>query len=165
MTRLSITRYLSGAPLPVNTPGIKLNNDGLPSRFYFFHPLIRKGEHSDLKIIFTLLNLTRGVILEPLNNFETITDSWEGNLPINWYTFQSAVKSTLGYKRQKYKFTGLHTSTKSGPNGQAMAFAFHDYLFLPDDLKKSLVDLGGPEFANILSLIEKPFNGVPVYQH
>jgi len=74
LARLSITRYLSGEPLPKNTPGIALSHDGLPKNLFFLHPVIRARELDDLKIVFTMLNLSRGVVLEPVNDFKSISD-------------------------------------------------------------------------------------------
>jgi hypothetical protein len=165
LVRLSVTRYLSGEPLPKETPKIKLSKDGLPNVIYFLHPIIREKKIDDLRIIFTMLNLTRGVILEPVNNFDSITNTWEGKLPINWYTFRSAIKYHLNIRRSKYTFEATHTSTKTGPNGQAMLFSIHDLLALPESLKNSLVALGGNKILDIFTKLNEPIKDVPTYQH
>lgn len=75
LVRLSITRYLSGEPLPKKTPQIKLNKFGLPQIMSDFHQLIKDGNTDDLKIIFTMLNLTRSVILSPQIDYTSITNT------------------------------------------------------------------------------------------
>lgn len=75
LVRLSITRYLSGEPLPKDTPKIKLNRYGLPQIMSDFHQLIKDGDTNDLKIVFTMLNLTRGVVLDPLVDYSSITNT------------------------------------------------------------------------------------------
>lgn len=112
-----------------------------------------------------MLNLTRGVILEPNNDFQSITDSWKGNLPNKWDTFKTAVKKTLGYKRSRYLLKSYHTSTKSGPNGQAMLFSIHDFLAIPEELKTHLVMLGGKKIEDTFAKLVKIWDGIPAYQH
>jgi len=165
LLRLSITRYLSGEPLGAETLNVKLNQDGLASCIYFLHPTIKKGEREDLRIIFTMMNLTRGVILEPVDDFKSIIDPWGGNHPNKWEVFSIAVKRTLGLRRFKAQFQALHTSTKSGPNGQAMLFSIQDYLGLPSDLKDHIKVLGGPEIEKIFALLDKDWSGTPLTHH
>lgn len=165
LVRLSITRYLSGEPLPKDTPKIKLNKYGLPQIMSDFHPLIKDGDTNDLKIVFTMLNLTRGVVLDPLVDYSSITNTWEGNLPKFWHTFESAVMRSIKLKRTKYTFDSMHNSTKSGPNGQAMLFAIHDLISLPSELRTQIEDLGGQYIKNIFAKLFKTWNGIPAYQH
>lgn len=164
LLRLSVTRYLSNEPLPKRTPGINLSTDGLPVAVHFLHPTIRMKSIDDLRIIFTMLNLSRGVVLEPENNFKTIVDPWEGTLPTSWKAFQPAIKRSLGYRRARYNFDSLHTSTKSGPNGQAMLTSYQDYLSLPEPLVNALVELGGPKIQDIFTRIFEPINGITSFQ-
>jgi len=165
LVRLSVTRYLSGEPLPIETPNIKLTSEGLPLILLPFHGAIRVKEIDDLRIIFTMLNLTRGVILDPIEDFKSITDTWKGSLPITWDTFKTAIKKTIGFKRARYSFGRLHTSTKSGPNGQAMLFSTKDYQVLPDELKNSLRKLGGPPVQNIFDCLDKDWDGISTLSH
>ena len=165
LVRLAVTRFLSGEPLPKNTPGINLTKDGLPTFIYYLHLKLRLRDRDDLKIIFTMLNLTRGVVLKPVDDFKTITDSWKGCNPPKWASLQSAVKRSLGYRRSRYNFESLHTSTKSGPNGQAMLSSFLDYLVLPDELKEQICKLGGQKIKRIFSLITQTTDSIPTYQH
>lgn len=165
LVRLSITRYLSGKPLPKKTPKIKLNKVGLPQFINYLHRFIIDGEIDNLRIVFTMLNLTRSVILSPKIDYNSITDSWKGNLPILWHTFATAVKRSIGFKSTKYSLDSLHISTKSGPNGQAMLFAVHDLLTFPSELKTQIEELGGPYIADIFAKLLKTWDGVPAYQH
>lgn len=74
LIRLAITRYLSGEPLPKDTPKISLSDDGLPKAIHFLHPRIRSKNVEDLKIIFTMLNISRGIVLAPVDDFKSIVD-------------------------------------------------------------------------------------------
>jgi hypothetical protein len=157
---------MSGTPFTkVDKPNIKLQNDGLPYFTYYLNGKIRKGDRDDLRIIFTMLNLTRGIILDPINDFKTITDPWKGDLPKSWKAFRTAVKKSLNIKRMKYHFSSLHTSTKSGPNGQAMMHSIHDLLSLTDEQSSLIKELGGERITSIFDSLYRPHNAVPTYQH
>lgn len=112
-----------------------------------------------------MLNLTRGVVLDPIKDTKTITDAWEGQLPNKWNAFRSAVKYSLGLKRSKYTYGGMHTTTKSGPIGQSILTATLDFPNLPLSLKSDLAELGGPEFKSIIDGLDQDVDGRPVYQH
>jgi hypothetical protein len=105
------------------------------------------------------------VILPPENNFKTINNAWMGNLPISWQTHLPAVISSLNIFRKKYKFDKLHTSTKSGPNGQAMLTSFHDYLYLTDSQKENIIKLGGSCIEEKFNLINSDHDGISLMDH
>lgn len=83
--------------------GVKLTKDGLPKVLYFIHPLLRARNVDDLKIILTMLNLTRSIYLEPLIDHNPIINPWEGVNPISWNTFRSAVMRTFG-RKEDFKY-------------------------------------------------------------
>lgn len=71
----------------------------------------------------------------------------------------------IGYRRARYTFDSLHTSTKSGPNGQAMLSSFQDFMCLPVALKDAIVALGGEKIKDIFTRIEQPIQGISTLQH
>jgi hypothetical protein len=60
VVRLHITRYVCGKPLYSNASNVSLDSSGFPTRFLFLKHLLDEGD-TGIKIVFTLLSLTRGL--------------------------------------------------------------------------------------------------------
>lgn len=165
LCRLSVTRYLAGTPFN-KLEGVKLTKDGLPKVLYFIHPLLRARNVDDLKIILTMLNLTRSIYLEPLIDHNPIINPWEGVNPISWNTFRSAVMRTFGRKEDfKYNWTSFHMSAKKGPNGQAIISSMKDFEAISNnvELLQALQKLSTP-FKSISEKLLQVHDGSPLFR-
>lgn len=56
----------------------------------------------------------------------------------------------LGCKPYRPSFIEFHSSTKSGPNGQALLTALHDFTLLPVHLVNSIKIMGGKRLESIV---------------
>lgn len=67
----------------------------------------------------------------------------------------------LGYpmrtekNRRKVEWSKFHFSVKAGPNGPALLSSLRDLAELPDTLKESLLQIGGPLFKRVFSNLEE----------
>lgn len=145
--RLCFTRWLSGEPILGNEVRVSRDSTGYPIILNEFKELAKSEDTLKLRFILTVLNITRGVVLSPKPSYSTIESTWEGSLPQEWYTFRSAILRTLGIGKRKKDWRKFHLSTKSGPNGQAIMTSMRDFTALPDDLKQSIIGLGGENIS------------------
>jgi hypothetical protein len=83
------------------------------------------------------------VITKPTLDSSTITDEWAGSLPPMKEREIKHICRQLGIKEWTWKFKSYHYSTKSGPNGQALAASMADLKELPKELVDELLILGG----------------------
>lgn len=159
--RLCYTRYLSGRPLS-SCKGVELTKDGLPRKTFFLHRYIKSSSHTDKRFLLTLLNITRGKILKPLLDLESIVSPWKGVVPFDWdITFRAAM-SRLRPKKFKVQWMRPHVSTKRGPNGQAIVSSPLDASLLGDELITKIIALGGMQLGMMVKGFERTCGGVPL---
>lgn len=152
--RLCVTRYLCGQPFTVSPhPGIGLTVEGLPICLGDLLPLIRDGNEKGLRLVLTILNISRVIPGHGQPDFTSITSEFTGNV----YEMTDIASETLDYikalkGRSSFKpdhsvgWSEPHLSTKSGPNGQAIMSSIIDMKYLTSDQTKDLFVLGGPLF-------------------
>lgn len=152
LTRLHVLRYLAGQPLSINSP-LSLSKDSLPKLIpVYLRQCIRDGDVEGIRLILTVLSITRIIMGGKPTDFTPITTPSEARLPLGEW------KSFLGEWVTKYKLEGLstdfpmfHYSTKSGPNGPSLTSSIEDALILPDSLLEAIGTLGGNYLSKIVN--------------
>nr|QIJ70066.1 RNA-dependent RNA polymerase [Annperkins narna-like virus] len=150
-TRVAFLRYLGGEPLE-HIPQVSLSRSGFPLWLNRYkEELLTKVELS-----LTLLTMCRGLNLSPVPNFSPITDSWNGSDTISPREFRKAIQS-LGIKRKNLNFRRFHTSTKSGPHGQATITSGADLEDLPPEMEECILVLGGEKLKEKINRLKSDF--------
>jgi hypothetical protein len=147
--RLCCTRYLAGHPLK-EVPGFgdKLDDDGLPK--LAIAELIRERDPPKVRLGLTLLNVSRILPGWKKPDLTTITDA--GKPFDDQFGLElSAVVRSLGWKLPPILWDGWHTTTKAGPNAQALLGSIEDISLLTDSQISDLGILGG---ESIIQAIE-----------
>lgn len=157
LIRLHTTRYLCGEPLlEINHIGVSILKDGLPRALGPLLPILRNGASvSDLRLINTLLQVSRLIPAVSSPDYSTIEKPYEGSI-------SDKLKEDISYVIQSMPNLRLHEpiwdkchlSTKSGPNSQAMVGSIIDLHHLPDELILNLGKLGGSALAERLNLLK-----------
>jgi len=146
-SRNCVMRYVSGSPL-TECPGIGLDKRGLPN---WLTPVIlnQLADSESLKILLTLLTLTRAVTLKPAMDTKTIVDPWQGKDKISEREFNLACLG-LGIRPGVPDFRFPHMSTKRGPQGQAILTSLSELTLLPLQLVSYIKILGGSKLGNMI---------------
>jgi len=137
--RLSVLRYLSGNPLCELT-GIALDSSGFPKEL--------RGWKSDLddpeviRVLLTLLHVGRAFKTKAILDTDTITRPSLGVGTLD-PDIINVICRTLGVYPADLSFKEFHFSTKSGPNGPAMATSLTDLDALSPEQKTDICLLGG----------------------
>nr|UUW21463.1 MAG: RNA-dependent RNA polymerase [Guiyang Paspalum thunbergii mito-like virus 1] len=139
-SRLHVTRYLCGSPL-LERGGVGLYASGLPK--WLGLQTLNDFNHSDVRVLLTLLTIGRLVNTKPRLDTSTITEEWAGALPGLTGRELRHIAKVLGIKKWNWEWSKFHYSTKSGPNGQALASSKADLIALPQDLIDDLILCGG----------------------
>jgi len=103
----------------------------------------RELSPSEVRCILTLLTLGRQFNTKPVLDTHPIEDKWEGALPDFSAKELRHVLNSLGVRKWDWEWNKFHYSTKSGPNGQALASSKHDLSVLPEQLKEDIQLVGG----------------------
>lgn len=153
--RLIVTRYLAGEPLHV-APYTSLTKDGLPTALGPINNIIRGGDSMNLRLVMTLLNLSRLVIGDTKAKIETssITDPSASN---GHPGFEAWLERKFPSNRPLFpnvSWKEPHWSTKQGPKGQCFATAGADLLTLPYALEVSLYILGGLDLEGYMKALK-----------
>jgi len=101
--RLSFTRFLAGAPITDNSLRLKRDKTGFPVILSDFKGLVVEKETRGIRLLMTLLTVTRAVVLSPEPSYKSIEHLWVGNLPFDWYTHRTVVLRTLGVGKRDIK--------------------------------------------------------------
>lgn len=143
-SRLAFTKYLTGHPLD-SSEVINLSLNGLPS--WLRHQLPKRDlTNGEVRMWLTLLNMSRAITLPPKLDVESIiTPSKHRMNEIHSKEVERALR-TLLIRKWEWKWLEFHQSTKSGPNGQALASCLVDLNSLPKSLWDTLKSLGGKAF-------------------
>lgn len=153
--RLSFTRWLSKEPIQKEEIRLSLDKEGYPIILNEFKRGLLTRDKNYIQFVFTVLNITRGVVLSPNPSYKSIEDLWRGNLPNDWHTSRTVVLRTLGIGKKDCSWKKFHLSTKSGPNGQAIMTCMRDYLSLPPTLLNSIRGLGGEKLCTHLDKFDQ----------
>jgi hypothetical protein len=149
--RLCCTKYLAGQPLE-EVPGFgeKLI-DGLPKEPIC--QLFKLRAPAQVKLGLTLLNVSR--ILPGLKkpDLSTITDPCSVQLSSSIRAELAAVVKSLGWKLPPIQWDGWHTTTKSGPNAQALIGSIEDASLLTESQIRDLEILGGEELVQQIGIL------------
>jgi len=153
-TRLAITRYLSGEPIPA-LEGLRLTKSKWPHwmrhwvKLDLTNPMV-------IKYLFTLLTAFRGFRFSPILDTTPIISEFKGSLPMMSEREILMISRWLGISKAECSFKTFHMSTKSGPNGQAILSALTDIQSLPPDLICDIFTVGGSSLESIMTDIMKP---------
>nr|QIR30225.1 RNA-dependent RNA polymerase [Plasmopara viticola lesion associated mitovirus 1] len=132
--RLAFTKHMSGCPI-YTMEGVKLDSRGLPSWMKLPN---RELLPEETRVILSLLALGRSFTTPPSLDVQPIISKWGGALPFITKRELLHIFRCLGIRRWEWTWGGYHFSTKSGPNGQAMAGSMADIMALPEELKSCL---------------------------
>jgi len=139
MTRLAVTRFISGEPID-HLPGLKVR-DGWPMWVNCLKPLLQ--DKICLKVLLTLLTVLRDLQDKPILDVQPITDTWKGALPSVTRGQHRTICKELGIGKRSVEWRRYHMSTKKGPNGQAIWSSVFDLSALPDKLIKDITLIAG----------------------
>lgn len=157
--RLFVTRYLSGKPLRV-LPGEGVTKDGLPKALGPLKFFIRRKTLWDVRVILTLLNAGRAIELPTKMETNSITQEWKGRIDPKLIGFIPVFLSRNGIGQLSTEWSQYHWSTKSGPNGHAMATSHLDAFTLTDEQIELIATIAGPDLQDnieeIKDMIERP---------
>lgn len=146
--RLHVTRYVCGNPLHQSAhPSLSINNEGLPK--YRFIQVLINGDKWDLRILFTLLRVSRAMSYIGSPDLSSITDSFTGQISDELIRDVKYVCETWEGKIPKPLWKEFHRSTKAGPNALAMISSIQELFVLFRDpiLVGSLIELGASELV------------------
>lgn len=136
--RLAVLRYLSGNPL-YELEGVALDSSGFPKELSQWKDDLDNPQ--SIRILLTLLTLGRAFKFKAILKLSTIEEPSKG-IPQNEDTIKVICRS-LGVYPQELSWTGFHFSTKSGPNGPALATSLTDLDALTPLQKEDIILLGG----------------------
>nr|UUW21449.1 MAG: RNA-dependent RNA polymerase [Guiyang mito-like virus 6] len=142
-SRLALVRFFTKRPL--QTVDMVTLKHGIP---VWLLPYINTDSpsHSEFRMWMTILSFTRSFNTKPRLDVEPIvTPSRNQMYEISDYEILRVAKE-LKLGRFEWKWSEFHQTTKSGPNGQALATSLCDLKSLPDVLLDALKLIGGKEF-------------------
>jgi len=123
---------------------MKINKLGLPSSLGILNELVIKGNTKRLRLLLTLLSVSRAFEFISQPNLSSITSVSTGSNFFECELF-NCVKE-LGWSIKQPYWDHPHLSTKAGPNGVATISCFHDLVLLSEASLKDLYILGGEDF-------------------
>lgn len=156
--RLHVTRFIAGHPIVQSDIRLSLTKDGLPRALGPLIPILRKREPADLRIILTLLNVSRLALgdgtldLTSIESPRVVTNlnaDWEARI-VNHFN----LNLSNFFDKLDVEWKQPHPSTKRGPNGQAIATSLVDLAILPEELRRSISILGGSLLHDYMLLLE-----------
>jgi hypothetical protein len=170
MMKQLVMSYLSDKPQKEVKMIIGINRlNGLPKQISYLHNLIESRDPLALRYIFTLLSISRAIPGWKDPDLSTITNPCGADplmikelaeyVPIflkdNNFNFKS-----FDFKLRPYfDVDNIHFSNKAGPIGRATKDALMDLLFLPNDLRETLLR---SNIATVIKHYAKIFEKVTV---
>lgn len=136
--RLAVLRYLSGNPL-YELESVALDSSGFPKELSLWKSDL--NDPQTIRVLLTLLNVGRAFKFKAILKLDTIETPSKG-IPQNEDTIKVICK-TLGVYPQSLSWRDFHFSTKSGPNGPALASALTDLDAITPQQKEDIILLGG----------------------
>lgn len=154
-SRLIVTRYLSGNALNNPDPafGVKVTG-GLPNWLAksYKEELIRLDE-TFYKTLLTALSISRCFTLKAEPDISPIVSKSNFKLDsISNEEIEFAAKE-LKFRTFDCSFVQFHSTTKSGPNDQALLSALNDLTLLPPSLQGSIVTIAGERLVSKMESI------------
>lgn len=148
LSRLILTRRLSGSPLP-EPVGMSIDKQGIPNIFNkTLRTLVYQGDPNGYRFLLTLLQVNRTVLGGKPVDLASITNKGEGD----WSTLVDHIYPFFSrYKLRGYSpdWVNFHWTSKAGPNGPAMRSCFLEAILLPEDLLEDLKILGRRNFTSV----------------
>lgn len=148
--RLSITRYLSGEPLP-RPAGISLTKDGISKLIpHQLRELIRSRDPRSISLVLTLLSITRCIKGGKPVDLAAITEITDSNTQ----EIEGYIPDFLKhYKINKINtdWTEFHWSTTMGPIGPSMVTSLSQWRLLPTELKEDILLIGGSKLLGLFN--------------
>lgn len=159
--RTAFLAYLSGKPVKV--AGVRLTSDGLPKVLGPLIPYLRSAQPPVdlLRFVRTVLWRPRCLALGRVPDITPIVRGPKVRYPNTFGKYRFDFWRELGYRpsRTNYpgrlKFKGFHFTTKSGPNGHRLGTRLWDFLSLSSELRSHLENLGGSNFKDKLSVLDR----------
>lgn len=159
--RLHCTRYLSGEPLMTNQSSIAVDKKGIPRCLRSAKPLIM-GDVYDLRLLLTLLILSRCIKGWGEPNFSSITDTGKCEASESLFD-EISTHVDLFSEKIPHEFEAYHITAKAGPNGLALDCATEDLkLLVSSPITKSIVKLGGEILRDKLNTVMGTLESIPV---
>nr|QDH89715.1 MAG: RNA-dependent RNA polymerase [Mitovirus sp.] len=146
LLRLVVTRYLSGSPLRVVDELVGLR-DGFPKCIWFLKELVDSGDPVALRLVITLMVVSRAMVCEAKPDYSSITAEFTGTRLTIDPDFVTKFVSDFNLVLFRPTFTreSFFFSMKGGPLGHPVLTAIHCL---------SLFD--GPMWAAIVMIIGMP---------
>jgi hypothetical protein len=146
LLRLIVTRYLSGSPLFVvkELVGIK---DGFPKCIWFLKELVDSGDPASLRLVISLLVISRAMVCEAKPDYSSITADFSGTRLTIDPDFVMKFVSDFNLVLYRHVWTRemFFFSMKGGPLGHPVLTAIH-----------CLALFEGPDWACILHMVGLP---------
>jgi len=156
ISKLHITRYISGNPLKSNRELVSLDRDYFPKRLNLLKELVNTGE---LRIVFTILGYTRSIIptkkeklgIKP--DFQSITNPYKGKVYTIPKTFikNFVNKFNLQSDKPEYKDEDHYVSMKGSPNGPSTYSSLWSIILLSYPQLDYICKIVGDYFSKSLS--------------
>jgi hypothetical protein len=146
LIRLTVTRYLCGQPFSTSPGlGIQLTPEGLPITGVQLEQLFRDMNPPHVRLGMTLLGLSRILPGWKSPDLAPIIDP-PASTKLSYYGLAlSGIVKELGWKLTQPCWEECHTTTKAGPNAQALVGSIEDAHLLSDTEIENLRILGGDE--------------------
>jgi len=151
--RLACTRYLSGQPLK-DSPGngVQVNSDGLPKDVPVADLFVGMNP-SKVRLALTLLGVSRLLPGWKSPDLSSITDPCSVTVDPNLGVELAGIVKKLGWKIELPQWEACHTTTKSGPNAQALIGSIEDASLLSDEQISDLFTIGGEGLVRLIGTI------------
>jgi hypothetical protein len=152
-TRLACTRYLCASPLNESPGfGIELDNEGLPKGIPVIE-LFRKRDPPSVRLGLTLLGFSRLLPGWKNPDLEPVTRPFQGQFSPRLREDLVSTVADLGFRIPQPEWVECHTSTKAGPNAQALVGSIEDAHLLTDTQICDLRVLGGDGIVRLIESI------------
>jgi len=158
--RINFLNYLSGNP--ERAPGVRSTKDGLPIILGAFRDRLRQGSCPRLVAeILTVLYSTRALKLGTKVDTSPIRVPRSAELPEGITRYTKDFWRELGYRPSSVvpsalNFRRFHMTTKAGPNGHALLYGLTDLYGMPESLRASICNIGGPKLTKIIDRLVHP---------
>jgi len=156
VSKLHITRYISGNPLKSNRELVSLDQDYFPKRLNLLKELI---ESNDLRIVLTILGYTRSIIptkkekqgIKP--DFSSITNPYKGKVYTIPKSFikEFVIKFNLLSNKPVYSDNDHYVSMKGSPNGPSSYSSLWSIILLSYPQLDYICKMVGDYFSESLS--------------
>lgn len=159
-SRLFVTRFLCGHPLN-DSDILKINEkSGLPTWLLPYQEDLISKDKDFLRMMLTTLSISRSFNLKAEPDTSSITDKSDQYTDTITNSELRRAAKELSFRPWVPRFSEFHSTTKSGPNGQALLSALTDLTLLPLSLRESIYTIAGEKLKSKMDNItnfEFPF--------